>query len=89
MTAELNTGETAMTVRELVSLLREFPENLPVHFSLGDGSGRVIQPVDAIMNLVNADLRMELPDDYPGRKIPEGYADSVVVYPHMIRDKLD
>jgi hypothetical protein len=86
MTAELNTGETAMTVRELVSLLLEFPENLPVHFSLGDGSGRVIQPMDAIMNLVNGNMKLELPDEYPERHIPEGYVDSVVVYPHVIRD---
>ncbi|MFM7110628.1 MAG: hypothetical protein ACKO26_05750 [Planctomycetota bacterium] len=75
-----------MTVKELIRLLREFPETLPVYFSLGDGSDRVIQPVDAIMNLVNTDLRMELPDEYPERHIPEGYFDSVVVYPHVIRD---
>lgn len=86
MSAKLKTGKTAMTVKELIRLLREFPETLLVHFSLGDGSDRVIQPVDAIMNLVNTDLRMELPDEYPERHIPEGYFDSVVVYPHVIRD---
>jgi len=86
MSAKLKTGKTAMTEKELIRLLREFPETLPVHFSLGDGSDRVIQPVDAIMNLVNTDLRMELPDEYPERHIPEGYVDSVVVYPHVIRD---
>jgi hypothetical protein len=75
-----------MTVKDLIQLLREFPETLPVYFSPGDGSDRVIQPVDAIMNLVNTDLRMELPDDYQGRHIPAGYVDSVVVYPHVIRD---
>lgn len=86
MTAKLKTGETAMTVRELVSLLREFPETLPVYFSLGDGSGRVIQPMDAILNLVNGNMKSELPDDYPGRHVPAGYDDSLVVYPHMVRE---
>lgn len=88
MTAKLNYGETTMTVQELISLLREFPQPLPVYFSPGDSSERVIQPVDAIMNLVNGNLKLELPDDFPGRQIPAGYVDSLVVYPHMVRETI-
>jgi hypothetical protein len=78
-----------MKVKDLIALLEEFPESLPVYFSLGDGTERVLAPVDAIMNLVNAKLGVEMPENYPGKRVPEGYYDSLVVYPHVVRDDCD
>ena len=78
-----------MKVKDLIALLEEFPESLPVYFSLGDGTERVLAPVDAIMNLVNAKLGVEMPENYPGKRVPEGYYDSLVVYPHVVRENVD
>lgn len=80
------TEGSAMKVKDLIALLREFPESLPVYFSLGDGTEKVLAPVDAIMNLVNARMGVEMPEDFPGKQVPEGYHDSLVVYPHVVRD---
>lgn len=78
-----------MTVKDLIALLEEFPESLPVYFSLGDGTERVLAPVDAVMNLVDAGRGVEMPENYPGKRVPEGYHDSLVVYPHVVRDDCD
>ena len=69
-----------MNVGELIALLREFPAELPAFFNI-DAAGRIaIAPRDAVMNLVHPG-RGEIISDEPPPIIPEGFVDSLVVYP--------
>ncbi len=75
-----------MTVADLIALLGEFPPELPVFFS-PDAVGRVaVAPKDAVMNLVHPGRGEVIADDEPSPTIPEGFVDSLVVYPRQVRE---
>jgi hypothetical protein len=75
-----------MTTRELIHLLEEFPEDLPVFFS-PDADGRTaIEPRDAVMNLVHPSEGKVIGEGDPSPKAPPGYLDSLVIYPRIVRE---
>jgi hypothetical protein len=75
-----------MTVAELLVLLQEFPPELPVFFS-PDEEGRVaLAPCGAVMNLVRPDQKEVISDDDPSSTVPDGFVDSVVIYPRVVRE---
>ena len=77
-----------MTVAELIDLLNEFPQELPVFFS-PDGGRRAVAPMDAVMDLVNATRGWVLEDDDPFGTIPPGYAEALVIHPRAIREPVE
>ncbi len=77
-----------MTVGELIALLNEFPSEFPVFFC-PDEAGRVaVSPQDAVMDLVHPDRGEVMADDDPSTTVPEGFVDSLVIYPRNVRDDL-
>jgi hypothetical protein len=73
-----------MNVRELIVLLEKFPEDLLVYFA-PDDEGRVALALrSAVMNLVHPKRRQVMADDDPSAVIPEGFVDSLVIYPRVV-----
>jgi hypothetical protein len=73
-----------MNVRELIVLLEQFPEDLPVYFA-PDVEGRVaLAPRSAVMNLVHPERRQVMADDDSSSFVPEGFVDSLVIYPREV-----
>ncbi len=75
-----------MTVADLIVLLGEFPPELPIFFSTDDAGRVAVAPQDAVMNLVHPGMGEVLREDDPSPTIPDGFIDSVVVYPRRMRD---
>jgi len=75
-----------MTVGELIALLHEFPPQLPVFFCPDDAGRVAVSPRDAVMNLVDPDRGEVIADDE--MTVPEGFDDSLVIYPRMVRDPI-
>lgn len=76
-----------MKVADLIALLRVFPPGLPVFFS-PDGVGQLaIAPRDAVMNLVHPERGEVIADDNQSTEVPQGFVDSIVIYPCYVRDK--
>jgi len=78
-----------MTVAELISLLEDFPPELPVFFS-PDAAGCVaVAPKDAVMNLVHPGRGEVIADDATSTTSQPGFVDSLVIYPTVVRDVTD
>jgi hypothetical protein len=77
-----------MTVSGLIELLQEFPPELPVFFSPDDAGRVAVVPRDAVMNLVHPARGEVMADDDPFPTIPEGFVDSLVIYPRPVRDEI-
>jgi len=75
-----------MTVAHLIALLGEFPPELPVFFSPDDAGRVAVAPQDAVMNLVHPGRGEVMADDHPSPTVPEGFVDSLVVYPRQVRE---
>ena len=77
-----------MKVCELMALLSEFPDDLPVFF-LPEGEGHgVVAPKDAVMNLVHPERGQVVDDTESSADDLAGFVDSVVIYPTVIREDL-
>ena len=75
-----------MTVADLIALLGEFPDELPVFFSPDDAGLVAVAPMDAIMNLVHPERREVMGDDDLPTTIPVGFIDALVIYPWKVRE---
>lgn len=78
-----------MTVGDLITLLREFPPELPAFFSPDDAGRVAVSPRDAVMNLVHPGRGEVMADDDPSPTVPHGFVDSVVIYPRVVREEID
>jgi hypothetical protein len=77
-----------MTVGELIALLGEFPPELPAFFCPDDAGRVAVAPRDAVMNLVHPGRGEVMADDDPSPAVPEGFVDSLVIYPRRVREAL-
>ncbi len=66
-------------------LLHEFPPELPVFFSPDDEGQVAMMPCDAVINLVHPARREIVADDDPWLTVPDGFVDSLVIYPRVVR----
>ncbi|HUE16324.1 MAG TPA: hypothetical protein VMR25_19275 [Planctomycetaceae bacterium] len=73
-----------MNVRELIMLLEKFPEDLPVYFAPDDEGRVALAPRSAVMNLVHPERRQVIADDDSSAVVPEGFVDSLVIYPRVV-----
>jgi hypothetical protein len=77
-----------MKVRELMALLSEFPDDMPVFF-LPEGEGQgVFAPKDAVMNLVHPERGQVVDETESSADDLAGFVDSVVIYPRVVREDL-
>ncbi|MGL6097489.1 MAG: hypothetical protein ACRC7O_17040 [Fimbriiglobus sp.] len=74
-----------MTVTELIALVGKFPPELQVFFSPDEAGRLAVAPRDAVMNLVHPGLGEVILNDDPSPSVPEGYVDSLVIYPWLVR----
>lgn len=73
-----------MTVSDLIAMLGEFPPGLPV-FVTADGRS-AFAPADAVMNLTHPRRGEVMAFDGDSGEVPEGFIDSLVIYPQPVRD---
>jgi hypothetical protein len=78
-----------MTVSELIARLEEFPPELPVFFSPDEAARIAISPRNVVLNLTHAGQGELLPRMPPSPTVPEGFVDSVVIYPRTVREEVD
>jgi hypothetical protein len=75
-----------MNVHELIALLSEFPEELPVFFTPDDEGRCAVAPQDAVINLVHPERGQVIEDGESSAADLEGFVDSLVIYPRIVRE---
>jgi hypothetical protein len=77
-----------MKVCELMALLSQFPDSLPVFFLPDGESNAVVAPKDAVMNLVHPERGQVVDDGESSAGNLLGFVDSVVIYARVVREDL-
>lgn len=68
-----------MTVGQLISLLKQFPTELPVYFCHDELSGKVIPPESAVAALVHPQRCVMADDGDPAKTVSHDFIHAVVL----------